>query len=173
MYVYTWYVHTYIHISRSVLMYRGFDFIYRWRAVKYSVLQACKYSYIESFLVVYEHQYFWRAAYIKIILYIILYADIPIVLPIITYSYKWHSTYFLSLTAYLHPMDFFTSFEPNLQYRHYANKKTESQERNVEQQGACILTFRNLASGIKLPSRCPILYIYSTNIRTEYFKHAV
>ena len=40
------------------------------------------------------------------------------------------------------------------------------------------LTFRNLAShiyrtGVKLPSRCPILYIYSTNIRTEYFKHAV
>ena len=24
-------------------------------------------------------------------------------------------------------------------------------------------------TGVKLPSRCPILYIYSTNIRTEYF----
>jgi hypothetical protein len=28
-------------------------------------------------------------------------------------------------------------------------------------------------TGVKLLSRCPILYIYSTNIRTEYFKHAV
>ena len=28
-------------------------------------------------------------------------------------------------------------------------------------------------TGVKLPSRCPILYICSTNISTEYFKHAV
>jgi hypothetical protein len=40
------------------------------------------------------------------------------------------------------------------------------------------LTFRNRASYIEdghalLPSRCCILYIFSTNIGTEYFKHAV
>ena len=40
-----------------------------------------------------------------------------------------------------------------------------------------ILTFRNRASyiyrtGTPLPSKHPILYIYSTNTRTEYFKHA-
>ena len=39
------------------------------------------------------------------------------------------------------------------------------------------LTFRNRASyiyrtGTPLTSRCCILYIYSTNIRTEFFKHA-
>jgi hypothetical protein len=39
------------------------------------------------------------------------------------------------------------------------------------------LTFRNLASYIydghaPLPSRCCILYIFSTNISIEYFKHA-
>jgi hypothetical protein len=38
------------------------------------------------------------------------------------------------------------------------------------------LTFRNRASyiedGLPLPSRCCILYIFSTNISTEYFKHA-
>ena len=38
------------------------------------------------------------------------------------------------------------------------------------------LTFKNLRSiyrtGVPLPSRCCILYIFSTNISTEYFKHA-
>ena len=39
------------------------------------------------------------------------------------------------------------------------------------------LTFKNRASyiyrtGIPLPSKCCILYIFSTNISTEYFKHA-
>ena len=27
-------------------------------------------------------------------------------------------------------------------------------------------------TGVQLPSRCCILYIFSTNISTEYFKHA-
>ena len=40
-----------------------------------------------------------------------------------------------------------------------------------------ILTFRNLASyiqdGRKITPQMPPFYIYSTNIRTEYFKHAV
>jgi len=27
-------------------------------------------------------------------------------------------------------------------------------------------------TGVQLPSRCFILYIFSTNISTEYFKHA-
>ena len=40
------------------------------------------------------------------------------------------------------------------------------------------LTFKNRASyiymtGVPLPSRCCILYTFSTNISTEYFKHAV
>ena len=39
------------------------------------------------------------------------------------------------------------------------------------------LTFKNRASyiyrtGVPLPSRCCILYIFSSNISTEYFKHA-
>jgi hypothetical protein len=42
----------------------------------------------------------------------------------------------------------------------------------------CGLTFKNRASyiyrtGIPLTSRCCILYIFLTNISTEYFKHAV
>jgi hypothetical protein len=39
------------------------------------------------------------------------------------------------------------------------------------------LTFQNRASyiyrtGVPLPTKCCILYIFSTNISTEYFKHA-
>jgi len=38
------------------------------------------------------------------------------------------------------------------------------------------LTFKNLRpiyrTGIRLPSKCCILYIFSINISTEYFKHA-
>jgi hypothetical protein len=38
------------------------------------------------------------------------------------------------------------------------------------------LTFKNCASyiktGVTLPSKCCILYIFSTNISTEYFKNA-
>jgi hypothetical protein len=38
------------------------------------------------------------------------------------------------------------------------------------------LTFKNLrpiyTTGVPLPSKCSILYIFSTNISTEYFKHA-
>ena len=49
--------------------------------------------------------------------------------------------------------------------------------RSVFQSANEVLTLRTLRpiyrTGVKLPSRCPILYIYSTNIRTEYFKHAV
>ena len=41
----------------------------------------------------------------------------------------------------------------------------------------CILTFKYHESyiyrtGVPVPSRCCILYIFSTNICTEYFKHA-
>ena len=37
------------------------------------------------------------------------------------------------------------------------------------------LTFKNrpiYRTGVPLPSKCCILYIFSTNISTEYFKHA-
>ena len=37
---------------------------------------------------------------------------------------------------------------------------------------SCLMTYIYICRTAPLTSRCCILYIYSTNIRTEYFKHA-